>query len=434
MSSSQNKEAQCDPEVAGYAEANVDRTVGCVSDPIDEAAGPLIRRAVTIRYSLPKSQRDVRLDLFRGLANWLIFLGHIPNSVLTWFTIRNYGFSDGADLFVLISGYTATLVFGRLMINHGFVVGATRLLRRVWQLYVAHLLTFIFYLTTVHYLAHKFDSPHLMDQFNVALLMDHPVETLSQGLILKFKPLNLDVLPLYITLMALFPLILWMMLRWRNAVMVGSIGLYLAARHYDWSLPSYPSGVWYFNPFAWQLLFVSGAWLALGGAAASRWILRSRVALALSIGVVVIAFAVTLSDHVFVLRRLIPDGLGSLLLPNDKTNLAPYRVIHLASLVFIVVALIPIDWPGLRSPLLKPLIRCGEQSLPVFCVGLFLSFIAHFAIDFGSDGLVPQLLVGGAGLLIMTAVAYYRTWSREIDKYVARIGPTGEQTANGRAA
>lgn len=93
---------------------------------------------------LPKSQRDVRLDLFRGLANWLIFLGHIPDSVLAWFTTRNYGFSDGADLFVLISGYTATLVFGKMMMERGFVIGATRVLRRVWQLYVAHLLIFIF--------------------------------------------------------------------------------------------------------------------------------------------------------------------------------------------------------------------------------------------------------------------------------------------------
>ncbi|WP_240535233.1 OpgC domain-containing protein, partial [Bradyrhizobium sp. YR681] len=181
---------------------------------------------------MPKPRRDVRLDLFRGLANWLIFLGHIPDSVLAWFTTRNYGFSDGADLFVLISGYTATFVFGSMMMERGFVIGATRLLRRVWQLYVAHLLLFLVYLTAVHYIAHSFDDLHLMDQFNVAPLMDYPVETLSQGLILKFKPLNLDVLPLYIVLMAAFPVVLWFMLRWRNAMMIGSLGLYWMARHY----------------------------------------------------------------------------------------------------------------------------------------------------------------------------------------------------------
>lgn len=102
-----------------------------------------IWETITIRSVLPQPERDLRLDLFRGLANWLIFLGHIPDSVLTWFTTRNYGFSDGADLYVLISGYTATFVFGKIMIDRGFVIGATRLLRRVWQLYAAHLLLFI---------------------------------------------------------------------------------------------------------------------------------------------------------------------------------------------------------------------------------------------------------------------------------------------------
>jgi len=371
---------------------------------------------ITIRSVLVKPRRDLRLDLFRGLANWLIFLGHIPDSALAWFTTRNYGFSDGADLFVLISGYTATFVFGSMMMERGFVIGATRLLRRVWQLYVAHLLLFLVYLTAVHYIAHGFDDLHLMDQFNVAPLMNFPVETLSQGLILKFKPLNLDVLPLYIVLMAAFPVVLWLMLRWRNAVMIGSLGLYLAARNYGVNLPSYPAGVWYFNPFAWQLLFVLGAWLALGGAAASRWLLSSRTLLVLSCGFLIFAFGMTLAERIPALRDYIPEDLAAIFIPNDKTNLGPYRIVHLASLMLIVVSLVPADWPGLSSRLLQPLIRCGQQSLSVFCVGLFLSFVAHFALESGSEGLWAQMLVGAAGLWIMTIVAYYRTWSRDVDR------------------
>lgn len=378
--------------------------------------------AITVRSALPKPHRDVRLDLFRGLANWLIFLGHIPDSMLAWFTTRNYGFSDGADLFVLISGYTATFVFGKIMVERGFVIGATRLLRRVWQLYVAHLLLFLLYLTAVHYLSHRFDSPHLMDQFNVALLMNFPVETLTHSLVLMFKPLNLDVLPLYIVLMAAFPVVLWCMLRWRNAIMILSIGLYLAARHYGWNLASYPAGVWYFNPFTWQLIFVLGAWLALGGAAASHRILHSRPLFALSCAFVLFALIITLAERIPELRPFVLEGVAEYFIPNDKTNLAPYRVVHLVSLVFIVVSLIPMDWPGLKWPIFKPLIRCGQQSLPVFCVGLFLSFIAHFVLYFGSEGLLAQLLVGAAGLWIMTIIAYYRTWSKEVDKALSSGG------------
>jgi hypothetical protein len=255
-----------------------------------------------------------------------------------------------------------------------------------------------------------------MDQFNVGHLMSFPVETLSQGLVLKFKPLNLDVLPLYIVLMAAFPIVLWFMLRWRNAVMIGSVGLYLAARHYGLNFTAYPAGVWYFNPFAWQLLFVFGAWLALGGATASRALLQSRVVLMLCAGFLLLALVVTLAERIPGLLVLVPDAVAQIFIPNDKTNLAPYRVVHLASLVFVVVWLIPIDWPGLKWPVFKPLIRCGQQSLPVFCVGLLLSFIAHFVLHVGSEEIPAQLLVGAAGLWIMTMIAYYRTWSKEVDK------------------
>ena len=77
----------------------------------------------------PPPKRDLRLDLFRGLANWAMFLGHVPSSVLAWCSFRNYGFSDGADLFVFISGYTSALVFGRKMVEDGFAFGTSRLLQ-----------------------------------------------------------------------------------------------------------------------------------------------------------------------------------------------------------------------------------------------------------------------------------------------------------------
>ncbi|MBA7470535.1 hypothetical protein ES707_05822 [subsurface metagenome] len=368
------------------------------------------------------TQRDLRLDLFRGFANWAIFLGHIPNTALAWFTTRNYGFSDGADLFVFISGYTATLVRGRMMIERGFLIGATRLMRRVWQLYVAHLLIFLVYTVAVHYLAHNFDVPHLMDQFNVRWLMDRPVETLAQGLILRFKPLNLDVLPLYIVLMVSFPPILWLMLRYRNGVMIGSLLLYLTARLFDWNFSSYPEGLWYFNPLAWQLIFVFGGWLAVGGAGTVQFLIRSRVALAMSLFFLVFGLLMTLAQPIPALRDLFPAALYEFFTPNDKTNLAFYRILHLASLALVVVRFLPANARILSSPLLRPLIKCGQQSLEVFCVGVFLSFLAHVALEMTSDGLIAQLIVGATGLWILTTIAYYRSWSKRVDKPVRDEG------------
>lgn len=93
---------------------------------------------MTIRAMLPAEGRDLRLDLFRGIANWAIFLNHIPNITLIWITTRNYGFSDAAELFVFIAGYAAAIVYAKSMATQGFAAGTTRLLERAWQLYVAH--------------------------------------------------------------------------------------------------------------------------------------------------------------------------------------------------------------------------------------------------------------------------------------------------------
>src|ERR1700681_157342 len=99
--------------------------------------------------NLPLAGRDVRLDLFRGLANWAIFLDHIPHEVLSSITTRNYGFSDAADLFVFISGYTAALVFGRLMIERGYLAAASRLVRRAFTLYAAHITVVMIYIAII---------------------------------------------------------------------------------------------------------------------------------------------------------------------------------------------------------------------------------------------------------------------------------------------
>ncbi len=102
------------------------------------------------------TQRDLRLDLFRGIALWLIFLDHIPSNIVNWFTIRNYGFSDAAEAFVFISGYTAAFVYGRAMRERGFLSASLRILRRVWQLYIAQIFLFIIFIAQIAYVARTF--------------------------------------------------------------------------------------------------------------------------------------------------------------------------------------------------------------------------------------------------------------------------------------
>jgi len=371
---------------------------------------------LNVSATLPDKGRDLRLDLFRGVANWAIFLDHIPDNVVNWVTTRNYGFSDAADLFVFISGYTASFVYARMMLERGFIVGATRLTKRVWQLYVAHIILFVIYIASISYLALRFGDSEMINEFNVAGLVDNATETLRQGLFLRFKPLNLDVLPLYIVLMGLFPPVLWFMLRKPDLTMALSIALWLAARQFGWNLTAYPAGQWYFNPYAWQVLFVFGAWCAMGGARRSMTLINSPITLWLCLGYLVFALVMTMAGRFPTLGGMFPEWLFSAFNPNDKTNLAPYRFIHFVVIVILVIRFVPKEWPGLEWKVFDPLIVCGQQSLAVFCVGVFLSFVGHFELSMSSGSLFAQIFVSIAGIAIMTTVAYYISWSKKQDK------------------
>lgn len=384
---------------------------------------------LNINATLPDKGRDLRLDLFRGVANWAIFLDHIPDNVVNWITTRNYGFSDAADLFVFISGYTASFVYARMMLDRGFLVGATRLTKRVWQLYVAHIILFVIYIASISYLALRFGDSEMINEFNVAGLVDNATETLRQGLFLRFKPLNLDVLPLYIVLMGLFPPVLWFMLRKPDLTMVLSIVLWLVARHFGWNLNAYPAGQWYFNPYCWQVLFVFGAWCAMGGARRSMTLINAPITLYLCLGYLLFALVMTMAGRFPAFGGMFPEWLFSAFNPNDKTNLAPYRFLHFVVIVILVIRFVPKEWPGLEWKVFDPLIVCGQQSLAVFCVGVFLSFVGHFELSMSSGSLLAQIFVSVAGIAIMTTVAYYISWSKKQDKPLKPPPPKPAATA-----
>ena len=364
---------------------------------------------------LTENERDIRLYLFLGIANWFIFLDHIPDNAVNWITVRNYGFSGAADWFVFISGYIAAIVYARMTLERGFIVGATRIFKRTWQLYAAYIVLFIIYIVTIGHVATQYGASDIIYEFNVTSLVDHPIRTVGHGLALQSKARNLDLLQLYIVLMAALAPVLWAMLRRPNLTMAGSVALYFAARQFGWSLSSFPDGNWYFNPFCWQLLFVFGAWLALGGARQFHFISGSPRPVYLGIAYLVFAFVMTMAGRFPAFGAMLPPWLVDAFNPNDKTNLAPYRVLHFIVTAYLAARFVPKHWRGLQWPMFRPLIACGEQSLAVFCVGVFLSFAGHFALMTSSDSLLAQLAVSAAGIAAMTLVAYCISWSRQQD-------------------
>ncbi len=369
---------------------------------------------MNVKANIALNDHDIRLNLFLGIANWFLFLDHIPNNVANWITARNFGFSGAADWFIFISGYTAAVVYAKIMLERDFIVGATRVFRRVWQLYAAYIVLFTTYIAAIGYVAAQYAAPDLINEFKISALFDHPLRIMVRSLFLEPKALNLDVLQLYTVLTAALAPVLWLMLRWPNLTMIGSLALYVAARHFGWNLSSFPDGNWYFNPFCWQLLFLFAARLALGRAPDTYPVLRWPLWFYLAVGYLLFALVTTMAGRFPAFGALFPWQLDAFI-PDDKVNLAPFRVLHFAAAVFVITRLIPKDWPGLRWPAFDPLIKCGEQSLAVFCVGVFLSFIGHFTLIISSGSVTMQILVSISGVAAMTVVAYYISWSKQQD-------------------
>src|SRR5450631_187728 len=165
-----------------------------LADAADAIAKPAAAVS-TPAVSLPAGERELRIDLFRGLALWLIFIDHVSPDLLTWFTIRSYGFSDAAEIFIFISGYTAAFVYGRALVDSGLVIATARILRRVWQIYAAHVLLFTFVVAEVSYIAVGLDKPFYAEEMAVVPFLKDPGISMVQALLLRYRPLNMDVLP-----------------------------------------------------------------------------------------------------------------------------------------------------------------------------------------------------------------------------------------------
>lgn len=379
------------------------------------------------------TERDLRLDLFRGLALWLIFLDHIPSNAVSWITIRNYGFSDATEIFVFISGYTAAFVYGRAMRDHGFVVASARVLKRAWQIYVAHVFLFAIYLAEIAYIAQSFDNPLYTEEMGVRDFLKEPDVTILQALLLKFKPVNMDVLPLYIVLLLGFAPMLWLLLRSPSLALIASATLYALTWAFEWSIPAYPSGTWVFNPFAWQLLFTFGAWCALGGAQNLARSLSSKITLALAIAYLLFAFGIAMTWYFPRLGVFVPKFVGDLIYPIDKANLDVLRIVHFLSLAVVTVWLVPRGWTGLRSRVFWPAIVCGQHSLEIFCLGVFLSFAGHFVFMEVSNRVITHVIVSIAGIAIMFGAALLLSWYKKVERQGPRPPTTKPGLAGGNA-
>ena len=344
--------------------------------------------------------RDLRIDACRGIALWWIFLDHIPNNVGSWLTLRNYGFSDAAEIFMFVSGVTCTLAYGRAWRVEGWSGVIGRTLRRSWDIYVAFLLLTLASAVLIHLAG----SDASADASNTRILLDQPGATLARAAILQYRPVNTDVLPLFVLLHLLFAPLLWLLLRAPNLTLGASLALYVLVHVFGWTVPAWPNSHWAFNPMAWQLLVVLGAWWMIEGNKVLPWV-RSRTALVLAVLFLLVSLVIALSSRIQPLEALIPQTLAHLVYPLDKSNLAPLRLLHFLAVAVLAAWLVPRNWRALQTPVMRGAIRCGQNSLPIYCLGVLLAFVGHMVLLEISNGLAMQIALSVGGIMVLIASA-----------------------------
>ncbi len=370
--------------------------------------------------------RDFRLDLYRGYALWLIFLAHVPGTIFNRITPWNYGFSDPAEVFIFVSGYANAYVYGRVMEQRGFVVGGAQIVRRALEAYVAQIFLFVILIGEVFWLSHG--SHALDDAMNIRVLHDRPDESILALLQLKYMPVNMNVLPLYVVVLAASPAILWLLRKAPALALVLAAAVYGAANLFGFNFPSYPHGYWYFNPLAWQFLFVLGAWCGLGAADWVWPLVRSRLVLILAAVYAVSVFAVFLALNGLNLGALVPEWS---LYAFGKTNLGVLRLLHFLALAIVAAWLIPRDWPPLSWRVLQPLILCGQHSLEVFCLGVTLAFIGQVAVVGTPGSAATRFAVGAVGIAAMIGVSALLSWYNSTRVSFRIVADAAEAKAGG---
>ena len=360
--------------------------------------------------SLVRPGRDLRVDFIRGLSLWFIFIDHTPGNLLGRATLRNVAFCDATEAFVLLAGYAAGIAYGRMLEREGWLHAGARVVGRVGTLYVAHIFLFVVFAAQVGYSAAALDQTAYLDELQLDPFGAEPYRALLEALLLRYQPAFLDILPLYIVVLAMFALTL-PLLRRPAWLLLASVALYLVARWFELALPTWTGRGWFFNPLAWQLLFAIGVVLARAdrGWLARRFPWHPALGVLAVAALVAVAVMLNLAWHGPARGWEPPEALAAWLAGVDKTGLHPVRVASVLVMAWLLGHLIPANAAWLTGRRAAPAVLMGQQGLPVFCAGIFLSFLGRLGLE-ASSGAAMQLGVNLLGLAALLAVAVVSAW------------------------
>ena len=325
----------------------------------------------------------------------------MPGNRFENWTTRNFGFSDAAEMFVLLAGFAAAMAFfPRYQLGDHFGVAA-KAVRRAGVLYGAHLFSTLAAVALFAIAAWLLGNPDILELIGIAPVLADPVAGLV-GLLFGGHQLGyFNILPLYVFMLLLVPGLMWLAARDLRLMLAASFALYLAAHLLPIEMPNFPTdGGWFFNPFAWQFIFAIGiamgimrqrgqaiAWNPVAGAVALAYVAFGAVWMIGSMG----------GRISFNLLPLWMDTLHKSMLPAS-------RLLHVLALAYLLVHSRLWTWLE-RIDRSNPLTVMGRNSLPVFVAGSLLSMVGYITLVHTGSVLWLEvaLTVGGVG--VMTALA-----------------------------
>jgi hypothetical protein len=345
---------------------------------------------------------------------FIIVTAHTPRNEWTLWIPARFGFSDATEIFVFCSGMASAIAFGATFASHGWLVGTARTLYRVWQVYWAHICAFIataslmFVLTAVDVTGRDYAG-----RLNLTPFLADPATALPALLTLRYVPNYFDILPMYLVILAMLPLVMVLARVHVGLVALASATMWLAAHFGHLDLPAAPwsESVWFFNPFGWQLLFFTGFALMAGWLPAPpvrRWLVV--------VAVVVVVASVPFAWHRAL--KAVPElkAAAEALRPmTGKTDFGALRYLHFLALAYLGWAAAGPAGRRLGQGVAWPMVvavvqRVGQQSLAVFVAGLALAQLLGFAIDVFGRGALAMSLVNLSGVALVIATAYLVSW------------------------
>jgi hypothetical protein len=355
---------------------------------------------------LPPRQwkRDAAIDFFRGFGLWMIFLDHLDPNILSHMTLRQFGLSDFAEVFVFLSGFMSVGSWEKVLSQGNALVVFKQLGRRMARLYFAQIAALSISIALLGAFAERgvrFHDPSMY------FWMSDPAHYLVQGLTLLYAPSFFRLLLLYIMVSPGLPLVVLGLKRAPKLTLGLSFGL--------WALIQFPpfhsvglNWHWYFNPLAWQFLFVLGAAVRCYSNRLAP-IVRKPWALGSAALVVAASFALkSLTFFPWTRQRTNPRLLATLIFDPEKPDLAAYRVVHFLALAILVYAFTSRHRRWLESPAAGWAIACGRGALLVLASSLVLDTAGDLILTATHGGIPMQLAISASGIAVLSIVAWLR--------------------------